>query len=137
MTKKSLYKLFMVLSLAGYVWLGWNVIETASHPFVPSLCLFKDLTGIPCPSCGTTRSLVALIHGNLKEALEINPLGLIIAIALVVVPLWIITDMLKKSDSLYRLYNKMENVFSSNKWVSVTAVLILVINWVWNIIKGL
>jgi Protein of unknown function (DUF2752) len=37
-------------------------------------CLFRAVTGIPCPSCGTTRSLVHLAHGDIAGSLILNPL---------------------------------------------------------------
>src|SRR5512142_118181 len=42
-------------------------------------CAFKGLFNIPCPTCGATRSLVHLSHGELLPALAMNP---IIAIAI-------------------------------------------------------
>ncbi|MBN1866726.1 DUF2752 domain-containing protein [Candidatus Sumerlaeota bacterium] len=40
-----------------------------------SICWFHGLTGIPCPSCGSTRSLIALAHGQWGEAAAWNPLA--------------------------------------------------------------
>ena len=37
-------------------------------------CPFRAVTGIPCPSCGTTRSLVHLAHGDFAGSLILNPL---------------------------------------------------------------
>ena len=37
-------------------------------------CPLKELTGIPCPTCGGTRALAALARLDLKEALLCNPL---------------------------------------------------------------
>lgn len=37
-------------------------------------CLFRAFTGIPCPSCGSTRSLVHLAHGDIAGSLVLNPL---------------------------------------------------------------
>jgi hypothetical protein len=36
-------------------------------------CLFRAFTGIPCPTCGATRSLVHLAHGNLSASFDMNP----------------------------------------------------------------
>jgi hypothetical protein len=38
-------------------------------------CLFRSLTGLPCPTCGTTRAVVALSHLDLTRALALNPLA--------------------------------------------------------------
>ena len=37
-------------------------------------CLVHEVTGIPCPSCGTTRGMGSLIHGHLVSAVCFNPL---------------------------------------------------------------
>ena len=36
-------------------------------------CTFKAFTGIPCPTCGTTRLLTHLAHGDLAGAFGLNP----------------------------------------------------------------
>lgn len=48
-------------------------------------CVWKGLTGIPCPTCGATRALVLLAHGDIAQALIMHPLvalGVIGSIAL-------------------------------------------------------
>ena len=37
-------------------------------------CPFRVVTGIPCPSCGSTRSLVHLAHGDIAGSLILNQL---------------------------------------------------------------
>lgn len=36
-------------------------------------CAFRQLTGIPCPTCGATRSLVLLAEGDLAGSFFFNP----------------------------------------------------------------
>jgi hypothetical protein len=45
----------------------------------PLLCPFRLLTGLPCPGCGMTRSVVALAHGDLQSSLFYHPLGVVVA----------------------------------------------------------
>ena len=45
------------------------------------VCWFRAATGIPCPTCGSTRALMALAGGRPLEAIEHNPL--VVAIGLV------------------------------------------------------
>jgi uncharacterized protein DUF2752 len=44
----------------------------------PVLCAFRRFFGIPCPGCGMTRSLVALVHLDLRSAFAFHPLGPIV-----------------------------------------------------------
>lgn len=49
------------------------VLARTAHLDV-SACLLKRLTGVPCPSCGTTRGVLAMLHGHVAGALAWNPL---------------------------------------------------------------
>ncbi len=48
--------------------------------FAPS-CVFKTLTGLSCPTCGSTRCVVFLAHGNIASAFFMNPLIAAVAMA--------------------------------------------------------
>lgn len=52
--------------VTGSVWLGAGLPMPA--------CPLHALTGIPCPTCGTTRGLAALLHGDMRKAAAFNPL---------------------------------------------------------------
>ena len=41
----------------------------ATHGFYP-VCVFHQLTGLNCPGCGGTRSVYALLHGNIRARAE-------------------------------------------------------------------
>ncbi len=41
------------------------------------LCMFKNLTNLPCPGCGLTRSFVYLAHGAIDDSVRVNPFGII------------------------------------------------------------
>ncbi len=53
---------------------------SASDSVLPP-CPFHAVTGLFCPGCGSTRTLHALLHGDLMQALAMNPL-LVVAIPL-------------------------------------------------------
>lgn len=44
---------------------------------LPESCWFKRLTGLGCPGCGLTRSVICLVHGNFLGAWDFNPGGYI------------------------------------------------------------
>ncbi len=103
----------------------------------PTPCLVKHVTGIPCPSCGTTTAMVELVHGNILSSLLINPFGVLMTIALIIFPVWIIADLLRKQESFFRFYRWLETLLNQHRWFSVPAVLVVIMNWIWNISKGL
>lgn len=73
------------LSAAGLVIARlWPVASVDSGP---TTCLFRILTGLPCPACGMTRSWVHLAHGDVATAFEYNlfgPPGMAVAAGIVV-----------------------------------------------------
>ncbi len=63
----------------GMIYGGIALLLLFAARFLPVLvlapdCTFKLLTGFPCPTCGSTRSLVHLAHGRLFSAITLNPL---------------------------------------------------------------
>lgn len=49
---------------------------------LPSLCMMKNLWGLSCPGCGMTRSVVALLHGDISGALRFHALGPVVLLLL-------------------------------------------------------
>lgn len=47
---------------------AWGLVEWPRF-----LCPLKELTGWPCPTCGATRALFALVRGEFIAALASNP----------------------------------------------------------------
>jgi hypothetical protein len=89
------------LRIAGAAMLG----VAAIRPFVPfefvPPCPLRTITGVPCPMCGMTRGVTALVHGDFARAFLMNPASyVIVALAVllllqwrtrrVVVPVWLI-----------------------------------------------
>jgi hypothetical protein len=64
----------------------------AATEFLPP-CPWHELTGWPCPGCGTTRAIVRLLHADPFGALAANPLAATAAAAFVAgglaAPVWI------------------------------------------------
>jgi len=52
-------------------------------------CPLRLVTGVPCPFCGMTRSVVAAVHGDFVSSLVFNPGGIvIIALAIALLAAW-------------------------------------------------
>ncbi len=61
------------------------------HP-LGGACLFRRLTGLPCPTCGMTRSIVLTLDGHLGTALRLNlagPVWVLAVATLAVALLWL------------------------------------------------
>lgn len=50
----------------------------------PQLCVFKIMSGVPCPGCGLTRSVVLLMHGDVSGSLFFHPLGVLFVLGAIV-----------------------------------------------------
>ena len=55
-------------------------LNPSEHSFFPKCALYMA-TGFSCPGCGSTRALYQLTHGDVLEAMRLNP-GLIALITL-------------------------------------------------------
>lgn len=84
--KSELIPYLIILILCSVI-LGGAVIFTPSTPEAPSLqigktsfpniCIFRATTGLPCPGCGLTRSIVAAAHGHLAASFSHHRLGIL------------------------------------------------------------
>lgn len=57
-----------VVLLLGWLYFSYNPLQ---YSFFPS-CPFHALTHLYCPGCGSQRSLSALLHGHVVQALSFN-----------------------------------------------------------------
>jgi hypothetical protein len=62
------------LLLAGFVYL--YAFEPGKTGFFPP-CMFRALTGLTCPGCGSTRAMHQILHGHFVAAFMLNPLFLL------------------------------------------------------------
>ena len=74
------------LAVAGLV--GAVLLPDRAVNDGPVVCLFRRITGRPCPSCGLTRSWHAFGHGRVGDSIRFHPFGPLTVLA----ALWIAID---------------------------------------------
>src|SRR5262249_51130087 len=61
-------------------------------------CAFASVFHRPCPGCGSTRAVVALLHGDLHGVLAYNPFGPVMAVLIGVLGLQAVASILVHGD---------------------------------------
>ncbi|MDU1911668.1 DUF2752 domain-containing protein [Fusobacterium sp.] len=56
------------------IFIGAFISFIAGIVFNKSICLFINIFGLPCPSCGMTRAYISLGHLDIKKAFYYHPL---------------------------------------------------------------
>ncbi len=134
--KRKLYITLFIACAAGYGWLYLNARYSPEEVHSVGFCPVKYITTIPCPSCGSTRSVLSLMEGHFTDAFMLNPFGYLILFLMITIPLWIIADILTRQQTLYLFYTKTETYLKQTRYAIPLATLV-VLNWIWNITKGL
>ena len=124
--KLPLGAIFAALGALGAV--GVGVLRLDRLPF--TLCVFKHFTGLPCPTCGSTRAMGRLFALDPAGALAMNPL--ITAVALLLLP-WAAADLLLLTRG--RALD-VEVSGPAARALRVLAVLALLLNWAFLLAAG-
>ncbi len=108
------------------------LIVQALPPNIAPFCLFRETTGIPCFTCGATRCLRTLVHGDVVGAFLIQPL---ISILLL---LGLLYFMYSAATVLFRLPRVRWDAMSSCfKWIFAGLLVLAVLaNWLYLIRMG-
>lgn len=120
MNKKSILLVLSILLVFGILVVFFLDID----------CIFKSITGIPCPSCGLTRGFRALFHGHIIKAEQYNLLTVPMFLLILSIVFSYIYDLITKSNKLELLLNKLSKNYK-------LIILIIIINWIINIIRNI
>lgn len=134
--KNKLYLIVFIACLFGIIWLLYNLLHVNNQTEGLTVCYMKNITTLPCPSCGTTRSVLAILKGNFYNSIMINPLGWVIFIFIITIPFWISYDVLRSKSSFYVAYKNTEK-WLKRPYIYLPLISLIVANWVWNIYKEL
>lgn len=95
-------------------------------------CPMKNLTGLPCPSCGSTRATMKILHGDLWEGICLNPNAIFILLFILLFP---VVFYLRHSSKpgIYRDINRK----MSSLWFIIPFVCLETAIWIHNLAIGL
>lgn len=98
-----------------------------------TICIFKNISGYPCPACGSTTAVMHLFHGNAALAVMANPLGLAVAfIGMIALFIWFY-DIFQNKILLFDCYMSFERVL--NKPLPLMSLMgLILINWIWKLL---
>lgn len=120
MNKKSILLILLILLVFGILVVFVFDIN----------CVFKSITGIPCPGCGLTRGFRTLLSGNIIKAESYNLLTVPILVFLIIVFILTITDIIKNKNNTEKFLKKISNYY-------ILIIVIVCISWIINIIRGI
>lgn len=92
------------------------------HGKIAIACVFYEITGLYCPGCGITRSILSLIDGNIYQAFRYNP------IIFIDIPLIMITSII---DFIYKDNKKVKKV------TNVIYIMLLIITLVFGVLRNI
>lgn len=136
--RHRLYFFLLLVCAAGYLRLLLLLRQPVGSPAPAEVgfCMIKEVTDFPCPACGTTRSALSLLEGRWADAFYWNPLGYMAVLALLLLPPLMLYDLLAGRALVAGLYDRFI-AFINRKPVAIVAIALVVVNWLWNIFKGL
>jgi hypothetical protein len=79
---------------------------------------------------------MSLAEADFQKAFLTNPMGYPVAAALLLLPLWMLFDLIAHRRSLADAYQRAEVHLRQRRW-AIPLIAAMIINWCWNISKGL
>lgn len=134
---RKIYWVLALICAGSYGWIAYKLSSIHTTHGFGSPCIFKSVTTIPCPSCGVTRAVLLLFKGEFSQSVLMNPFGLLAVAALLAIPVWITYDLLSRKYSLLAFYKSTEVMLRTQKIIYIPLITLVVLNWVWNISKGI
>jgi Protein of unknown function (DUF2752) len=90
-------------------------------------CVFHDLTGLPCVTCGATRSVIEILHGHFVAAAKWNPLVFVAVCCLLLFNVYAFLVLITRAP---RLRVAQWNA-GDKKIARITIVGLLATNWIY------
>lgn len=120
------YALGITGCIASWTWIAMSINQCGQG--IWKGCLIKYFLHIPCPACGSTRAIIAIIDGHIQEALALNPLGFVLLALLILLTVGIPYDYLRRQHNLYHLFTWADTCLHI-KSVFIPTMSIILLNW--------
>jgi hypothetical protein len=112
------------------IWLSVSVLSLTAAALWLALglpwpvCVFHELTGLPCVTCGMTRCAIQFFHGHLLAALKWNPLVFALLCGVVAFDLYALVTLAMRGPRLRIVFPQVERKYARGVIVAVLA-----LNW--------
>lgn len=104
-----------------FVAAAFVVRHQATLDALPHTCLVKSVGGIPCPGCGVTRSIFAVLNGDPGQACKMNPAGPLLCLSVISqVPIRILALTGKMNSKLAMI---------TSRGMTAVILMVLLLNW--------
>jgi phosphatidylserine synthase len=94
-----------------------------------TLCHFRAITGLPCPTCGMTTCFIHMTHGDFLQGAASSPLGVLVFLGTIAAIVFMIGHRIWKWPSIRLRMNRTERIVST-----ILLLLMLAANWAYNIL---
>lgn len=101
----------LIIFLAGALHLGLNLVGLTGW-----VCPIRAATGIPCPGCGLTTSIMQFLRGHFAESLETHAFAPVFLLALFVISAALILPS-NPRQQLLAVVERLETRFGVTAWV--------------------
>lgn len=106
--------------------------------FPLGFCVFLNLTGAPCPTCGFSRAFCAFAHGNWEQGILNCPFALIVFILTLLIFIYNAIVLLAALFGIRIQRGSLLN-FSPKKMIFIVGIFVLLLlgNWIYRLVLGL
>jgi hypothetical protein len=96
---------------------------------LPSVCLFKRITGLPCCGCGMTHAFCAMARGHFEDAANFNLAAIPLAVIVAISGLLLLAEAIDNKPHLDPAWQKTKRIIL---WAGAP---ILLLSWILNLSK--
>jgi hypothetical protein len=129
--KNFYFRNLLAIGLITAVYALYVLPQFLSVGGMKGFCMFRSLTGIPCPGCGMGKASILISQGEFYNAFLIHPLAIPFAISALAAIIWLIYDLIRKRETFLPLLTQ------KMKWPYFLVLLAVIVGvWGRNIITA-